>query len=193
MSDQAQASPGRRPSWRTATVGAVLVAAAVVATVLVVRSSGPEAKPDKPAEVKPDKPVIVSLEELRSFAAEKGPPVYWAGELRGSRLELTETGRGETYVRYLPAGVRAGDKRPLFTTVGTYPMRRAYAATLAKAKRQGGEPRNAPGGGQAITYPQLPKSVYLVYPGRDQLVEIYDRDPERAKELALSDRVHPIR
>lgn len=186
--DQAQAAdPGRRrrPPWWAAAIVAVLAGAVGIAAFLVFRSSGPE--------VKADKPVIVSLEELRSFAGDSEPPIYWAGERSGSRFELTRTGRDETFVRYLPAGVRVGDKRPHFTTVATYPMRRAYAVTIKKAKRQGGEPRNAPRGGQAISYPQLPKSVYLVYPGEDQLVEIYDRDPGKAQELALSDRVGPIR
>ena len=83
---------------------AVLVAALVVAWLLV-RHARHDALPGS------NGPVLVSAAELRRFAESKDQPVYWAGPLKGASYELTATPSGRTFVRYLPAGAAAGDRR----------------------------------------------------------------------------------
>jgi hypothetical protein len=138
-------------------------------------------------------PREVSVQELRSAAEAAGHPLYWAGAVPGRRLELTKNARGHLFVRYLPADARVGDDRPAFTTVGTYPQEDAYQAAERSARRRGSTRRDAPGGGIAVWTRDSPTSVYLAYPGSDVLVEIYDPDPERARELVLSGEVGPVR
>jgi len=52
--------------------------------------------------------------------------------------------------------------------------------------------RNGHGGGIAVQSARSPKSVYVAYPGSDVQVEVYDPSPERARRLALSDRLRPL-
>jgi hypothetical protein len=177
--------PGRR-TWLLAAIVAILAASA--ALVLVLTDGG-----DDEGGAAPESPREVSIAELRSAAAEAGHPVYWAGAIAGRRLELTQTGPGNIYVRYLPAGARVGDERPAFTAIGSYPVADAYRTTELSGQRRGAIERDAPGGGIAVWNRDSPTSVYLAYPGSDVLVEVYDPDPARARELALSGEVGPIR
>ena len=177
--------PGRR-IWLLAIVAALAVAAGLLALAL---TDGGDDEDGAAA----GSPREVSVAELRSTAAEASHPVYWAGALAGRRLELTETARGNVYVRYLPAGARVGDERPAFTAIGSYPVTDAYRTTERSGQRRGAIVRDAPGGGIAVWNRDSPTSVYLAYPGSDVLVEVYDPDPARARELALSGEVGPIR
>ena len=55
-------------------------------------------------------PAIVSQSQLERFASSVDSPVYWAGPKPGFSYELTSSNK-RTWVRYLPAGVKAGDAR----------------------------------------------------------------------------------
>ena len=135
----------------------------------------------------------VSVQELREVAESKSGAVYWAGDLPGRRLELSQTGEGNVFVRYLTGDAVVGDGRPAFTTVGTYPAEGAYAEVRKRSRGRDMENKPAPGGGLATWSKQRPSSVYVGYPGSDLLVEVYDPDPQRARTLALSGDVGPIR
>lgn len=175
-------------TWLLAAIAAALAAAVVI--VLLLAGNGDDEEGEAAA---PGAPREVSIAELRSAAAEVSHPVYWAGAIAGRRLELTETARGNVYVRYIPAGARVGDERPAFTAIGSYPVADAYQTTERSGERRGAVARDAPGGGIAVWNRDSPTSVYLAYPGSDVLVEVYDPDPARAAELALSGEVGPIR
>ncbi len=131
---------------------------------------------------------IVSVDSLREEAAEE-PPIYWAGEQAGTELELSRPAADRTYVRYLTRDAEAGDPQPDFLTIGTYEDEDA----LAKLKRQGREPggvlAKAPGGATVYFNRNQPGSVYLVYPGVDAQIEVYDPDFERALDLVNSGQV----
>ncbi len=135
----------------------------------------------------------VSVKELRDFAASSGSAVYWAGALPGRRLELTEAKGSNFFVRYLTGEAVVGDGRPAFTTVGTYAFDGAYREVQRRGKAKGMETRPAPGGGLATWSKKRPSSIYLGFPGSDLLVEVYDPDPQRARDLALSGEVGPVR
>ena len=74
-------------------------------------------RPDSLAKhAAPGTPVTTSLGELQAAADKADAPIYWAGTRPGDRFELTRTRRGKPpHVRYLPPGVKAGDKRAATT------------------------------------------------------------------------------
>jgi hypothetical protein len=168
-------------------VVALSVAVATVGVVFLLRDDDTGDRAERRAE-----PRIVSLQELREFAGSLPHPLYWAGTFPGFKLELTTSANGNIYVRYLPKDVAIGDRRPLFTTIGTYPMRNAFAALKKAGRQEGTVETPAAGGGIALSRRTRP-SVYLAYPGAEVLVEIYARGQGRAQELLQSGRVGPVR
>ena len=165
----------------------LLALAAAAASAMLLHARAPA---DKAAE--PGTPVTTSLGELQAAADKADAPIYWAGTRPGDRFELTRTKGGRTYVRYLPPGVNAGDKRPAFLTVATYPQRRAYPVTEAASRRRGMVRRSTPGGGLAVWQRRNQRSVYLAYPGSDQLVEVFSPSADDARRLVLAGDVGPI-
>jgi hypothetical protein len=163
------------------------LAAVALAALLVVLLTG-----DDGAEVEVGKATEVSAGELREFARDRGGPVYWAGEVPGQKLELTENERDYVYVRYLPDIAPIGDQKPSYTTVATYPVKDAFAVATRQGEARGRVEREVPGGGVAVYYRARATSVYLAFPGQDVLVEVYDPQAAEARALALSGRVLPI-
>lgn len=133
-----------------------------------------------------------TLKTLRALPGEVGHPVYWAGTRRKNTLELTQVD-GNLFIRYLPPGVAVGDPRPDFLTVGTYRVADAYSILKRRGERRGGHLRRAAGGGIAVWTDQRPQSVYLAFPRTDLQVEIYDSSAPRARRLAVTGAVEPIR
>jgi hypothetical protein len=176
--------PGGAGRLRLGAVAAVAVGAALVTWLLV--------SDDDSSDSGSSGARAASVGELRDFAASLSRPVYWAGARPGDTYELTAN-RGNVFVRYLPRGVNVGDRRPDFTTVGTYPYKRAYSRWLRAANSRGEQPKLIPRGGIAVISERSRKSVFLAFPKRDYLVEVFDPAPDRAMRLATSGRVKPIR
>lgn len=176
-------------SARTPVVlAAALALAAVIGIVLwlVLRGGGHNtASPGGEA-------TAVSLQRLNSVAASIGHPVYWLGPRPGSTYELSRTGDGRVYIRYLPAGVKVGTRSAKYLTVGTYPQRNAFATLRATARKQGNRTIELPGGGLAFQYKARPTSVYLAFPGSDYQIEVFDPSASRALQLVTSGRVTPV-
>jgi hypothetical protein len=167
---------------------AVGLAVALIAW-LVLRDSGPDNPPRAPA-------IAMDLQQLRAFAGSAGRPIYWAGPRppglpAGVTYEVTQTGDGSVYIRYLPPGVSAGSDRPQFLTVGTYLDARASTTIRQAQARQGARLSTAPGGGTAVSNAARPQSVYFAAPGGRLLIETFDPDPARAQRIAST--VRPIR
>jgi hypothetical protein len=187
----APTAPGRVSSRtaKLALLAAVVMAAAVV-LLLVLRGDDEKAADG----VVLGKPKIVSPGGLSTYARSAGRPVYWAGPAAaGFQLELTEVRGGRTYVRYLPAGVRAGDPRPGFTTVATYPLAGAYARTSKSRSRPGAVLRRSPAGAAVLYYRKAPSNVYVAYPNVDSLLEVFAPQPRAAQRLARSESIVPVR
>lgn len=187
----------RLTPWRVAGIALLVVPLLAVGGVFLARSVGGKSSASRTTTaatttttVAPIGPVVVSAAALAGFAAALGRPIYWAGPASGYTYELTETSRGDVYVRYLPGGVRAGDKRASFRVVGTYPYTGALAALEAVPKAQRDR---LPGGGVIVSTAADPKSVHIAYPGVDYQIEVYDPTPGRAREIALSGRILPVR
>jgi hypothetical protein len=133
------------------------------------------------------KPVALSLSDLKELAAKE--PIYWVGARPGAKYEITKNSRG-TYLRYLPADAKAGDKRHLLT-IATYPFQNAYAATKS-GRGPNTVAHDIAGGGIATHNKKRRTNVYVAYPGAAFQIEVYDPDPAVAQRLADSGSVQPV-
>jgi hypothetical protein len=133
-----------------------------------------------------------TLDTLQALPGEVGHAVYWAGLRPGYTYELTEV-KGNIFIRYLPPGVQVGDPRPDYLTIGTYPAARSYGALTRQGSKRGNGSRRAAGGGIAVWGDGRPQSVYVAYPRSGIQIEVYDPSAKRARRLATSGAVEPIR
>ena len=183
---------------RLAALILLAVAAAFVLWLLIKDSDEEKSTPTKTVE-------SASETDIRKLPGNLGHPVWWAGPRPGFTYELTKAPVGTrpgcvtpalegtcVYIRYLPPGVAVNDRRPNFLTVGSYPYPRAFATARAQGRQPGAFNRKLPGGGVVYSTSNKPKSVYVAFPGRDYLYEVYDPEPKRARRLVLSGRVGPI-
>jgi hypothetical protein len=168
--------------------GAVIVAAVSSAvTWLLTRDSS-----SAPAAVRlatPVGPVAATTQGLGGFSRTLHQTIYWAGVVAGDRYELTETTNGSIYVRYLPAGVQVGDRRPDYLTVATYPFAHAIEALRASAHGKGS---TLASGAFVVADASDPRSVHLAFPGMPYQVEVYAPTPGRALAVARSGRIRAI-
>jgi hypothetical protein len=134
----------------------------------------------------------LSPAQLEALAGQVGHPIYWAGREANATYEVTRTSDGRIYVRYLPAGVKVGDAKPDYLTVGTYPQTGALAKLKAAAAKSGAETIELDGGGFASIDKNKPTSVYVAYPGQDLQLEVYDPKPARARVVVTSGRLAPL-
>jgi hypothetical protein len=166
---------------------AVLLAAGVVAALLL-RNDGGGTTPRLTVGM----PTLVTPAELKAFAKTLDQPIYWAGPRDGFSYELTATPGGRVFVRYLPQGVRAGDARPNFLTVGTYPTPNALGQLRAAARRPGAVSLQLDGGGHAVFAPKRSSSAYVAYPGSAFQVEVYAPTLEAARRVVANGLLKPI-
>jgi hypothetical protein len=145
----------------------------------------------KQPSAQPNTVSALSETELREFAASSPNPVYWAGPRAGQTYELFKTQEGRVYVRYLPAGVKVGDPRPQFLTVGTYARANAFAELKRAARAEGAVSRKLPQGGLAV-FVSGKSNIYFGYPDAGYQVEVYAPSPGSARELVLSGQVLPV-
>jgi len=190
-------SKGFRGNTKAVALTATLVAVALAAALTFALSGNGNA--DRRSgeltakQVTDGRPTIASTQDLRSFAASVGHPVFWAGELPNLKLELTKTADKKVWVRYLPAGVKAGDKRAVYLTVATYPQQQAFANLDKASKKRGAVSEIIPGGGRLLYWRKNAGSVYLAYPATDYLVELYSPSAPQALKLVQSGSVGQVR
>ncbi|MDO8214029.1 hypothetical protein [Conexibacter sp. CPCC 206217] len=134
-------------------------------------------------------PRAATVAQLGALPAAVGHAVYWAGAEDGATYELTRTGDGRVYVRYLPQGVEVDTDDPDYLTIGTYPTADAVATLRKAAAAAHAQTFDAAAGGIAYADPKHPGSVYVAYPGADVQVEVYDPDGARARALVTSGRL----
>jgi hypothetical protein len=196
MSEHAAATSGRPAAHehRVSTAVAVLVAIAigVGAWFLVGRATSTPSGSGTAAGSAPA-PHAATPAGLAAAANALGHPIYWIGARTHTTYELTVTARGLVYVRYLPAGVRVGDRRPDFVTVGTYPTKNAYGTLAAARKLKGSQVQKLGAAEIAVTYTSHPHSVYLAWKSLDDVVEVFAPKALEAQTLARYGRVVPAR
>ena len=190
---------GRNDSTKTLVrVGAVIalaLLAGLIAWIVIDRSGNDSATTTTQPTTGPTDairkigPVAVSEVALSALAANVAHTVYWAGPISGQTTEFTKTTTARVYVRYLPKGVVAGDKRPNFLIIATYPFPNAYGALKQAAK---GKAVKIPGGGIALVSEGRPQSVHFAFPGAAYQGEVYDPSPEKSLDVATSGALQPV-
>ncbi len=178
----------RAQLWQLAVLAAAVAFAASVVGWLLVRSDG-----DMPSFASAVSPVLVSQARLEQLASSSAGPIYWAGPRKGFSYELTRTADGRTYVRYLPRGVRAGNRRAEFLVVGTYERPHAFADLKRAGTRSSALSVKLARGGVLVFAKELPHSVYIGYPGASDQVEVYAPSGQTARGLVLHGKITPIR
>ena len=186
-------APAQPPSWMRPLRVLIVVLIALLAALLIWQIVGGGEGDDSgdAGGGTAETPRIVGAPELAELAASSGRPLYWAGPRPGAELEYSEADGGRAYVRYLTGGAEAGDPSAAYLTVATYPLPDPVAALRANAKRTATELREARGGALVWVDPSRPSSVYLAEAGSDYQVEVYDPDPARALDVALSGDIRP--
>jgi hypothetical protein len=181
---------GRRPQHLHLFVLGVAVGVTALVVVWLVAKGGKSHASGAPERT--STATLVSQAQLERFASSLDYPVYWAGPKRNFSYELTSA-NGRVWVRYLPAGVRAGDPRPDFLVVGTYLEPHAYANLQHAAKQVGSVSRALRDGGLLVYSSQRPTSVYFSYPGVRYQVEVYAPSAATARSLVLRGETTPVR
>lgn len=145
-----------------------------------------------PSKAPSDTVSKVNPSGLETIASTLGQPIYWAGSMRGTTLELTNATNGRIYVRYLPSGIALGDPGQ-YLTVGTYPFENAYEATKALASQEQMTSANLPGGGIAVySKATAANNAYIAEPGVPFQVEVFHPTPGKARDLVTSVQVVPV-
>jgi len=182
------------PPWRIGAVLAVALAAAFVVWLLVRHTDKePSAAGTTTAQTtKRVGSVVVAatLPSLKTLATHTSHPIYWAGPRAGTTYELTESGDGRVYIRYLPQGTKLGT-RSAYMLVATYPVADGYKAVQDAAKRPGATSFHV-GKGLAVASSDIRTNVYLSFPGARYQVEVFDPRPGRARALVKSGALKPV-
>lgn len=184
--------PAKEPAKRRKLLRWGIVSLAVIVGViawLATRDNGGGSS--EPATAEAGASRIVTVADLREAAATLGQPIYWAGPVAGTELELRELGEEGVQVRYLAEGAEAGTGSVKSLTIGSYPLPDPTAALNGFAKRSGAIVLHASDGRKVVTSKQAPASAYFASPENSVQVEVYDPSPKRAVNLALSGKVQP--
>ena len=197
-----QRDPGTKGRDLGVRVGAVVALAAAVALVawLVVRhndSNTPSAASTSTSTQSSTlkRPVVIgaTAQSLRTLAAVVDHPIYWLGSRAHTTYDLTQMPDGKVNIRYLPPGVKIGDRAGEYPLVGTYPVQNGYQRVQAAGREPGAHMFAVRGGGLAVVNDAAPTNVYVAYPGQDQQIEVFDPNPTRARRLVATGAVRPIR
>jgi hypothetical protein len=181
----------RQPRVRLGAVVALAAAAGIIAWVAIGTGDDSSSAPATKGPVATGHAAVgLSAGGLRTLARNVEQQIYWDGTKRGYLYELTRLNDGRIYVRYLPPGVKVGDKRSKFMIIATYPFPGAFSA-LQRVSH--GKAIKIPGGGIALVHKTYPKSVHVAFPGVDYQIEVYDPSPKRSREVATSGNVQPVR
>jgi hypothetical protein len=174
--------------WLRIGTAVALAVAAAVAVWLIVKGDDEAGKSGVSSTAS-----AATLSTLQALPGELGHDVYWAGLQQPSfKRELTQV-NDNIYIRYLPFGVHVGDPRPDWLTIGTYPKAQAYGLLKKLSRAPGQISRPAASGGIAVWSQKRPQSVYLAYPRSDVQIEVYDPSATRARRLAMTGAVKPLR
>lgn len=135
---------------------------------------------------------IVSEGELVDFAATAGHPVYWAGPMEDTELELSEDPAGNVTIRYLSEDAEAGADPAKYLAVGSYPLEDPMAELNGFAKRPGAIVEETSGGEKMVSNKQAPGSVYSVNSENTVQIEVYSASPQRSMKLVRSEEIEPV-
>ena len=158
------------------------------------RLAAPPRRKQRPAARRPQRPGPRLADTARRARVFVRAPIYWAGPRKGFSYELTRTADGRTYVRYLPHGVPAGDRRAEFLVVGTYERPHAFSDLRRAATRTGAGSVKL-GRGGVLVFTETPAAERVLQPSRrDQPgrgLRAVRRDRARSR-VARRDQADPL-
>lgn len=190
-SDRRQGTASRRGerTRRAWLLGVLIAVIVVLATALGLSLTGlvPALRPADAAAIPVGQPVIVSEQQLRAYGDANGT-VYWAGALADRRLELTRTGMGATFIRYLPEGVKVGSKDK-YLTVATYPQAQGYQLLQATANTPGISSQKTKSGALVVVNPKSPSSTYFSFANANFQVEVFSPTKGQSTQLVLDGKI----
>ncbi len=143
-------------------------------------------------EVRPFGPAISDAAELRDAAGQVGHDIYWAGDDYPGEVELTLSGDGRVFVRYLTTTDELAVQKAKFLTIATYEIEDATAVLEGVATREGRESFEPAGGGIGVVNTSEPERVYFTPEDTDLQIEVFHPDPGEARELVESGQIQPI-
>ncbi len=191
MSAAEPSAPSRssRPAWVSFALGAVIVIVVGVVVLFVLLRGGDD---ERGTPSGASQPVAVTPERLAELSQKRKRPIYWVGPSEGRTYELTQTADGWGYVRYLEPGVKVGDTRPDFLTVGTYPQSDPFKTVTQASERSGAQVEKLDDDGLAVANRSRPTSWYVAFPDSEELVEVFAPNAARARQLVRTGRVVPV-
>ena len=135
-------------------------------------------------------PLAATPEDLAAASKTLERPIYWMGSRPDVKYELTAMPNGRVYVRYLPVTAKVGTSVG-YLTIGTYPLKNAYAATASAASRPGAV-RLTFEHGVAFYSKSRPQSIYVAFPGVDEQIEVWDPAPTNIYALVAAGKIVPV-
>lgn len=171
--------------------GIVIGLAVIVGIVAWAATSGDDEPASEPAAVETEAEII-SEEELADIASTAEYPVYWAGPIDGTELEVTDSGEAGVLVRYLEQGDEVGDAIADRIAIGSYPLDDPEKALDNFASQPGAVVSEDPELGTIVVNEETPSSVYFVDPDNEVQVEVYAPTPQEAMSLVRSGDVVPV-
>lgn len=145
---------------------------------------------DEGDQAGPVAPVELTASELANRVSDFDHPVYWTGDAPPDRYELSSTNEDRVFIRYLTPRAQVGDERPIFPTVGTYPVADAIADLEAAAAQ--GETGLEQREGYSLLVEDETR-VYVVFDDQPELeIEVFDPRPGRALDAIDSGTLEPI-
>ena len=192
MSEHAAIQPNhhQRSSLRAGTAVALAIVVAVAACAWFLANRGGTSTTSASSTTGAH---IATQAGIAATARSLAHPIYWAGARPGMSYELTATTSGSVYVRYLPAGVKAGDPRAKFITVGTYPKPNAYAVLAAARKIASARVQTYGTNVIAVSYPNRPHSVYVAHRGSSSMIEVFAPTSLGAETIVRAGLIVPVR
>jgi hypothetical protein len=175
---------------KTVRTGLAVLIVLVVAVILAVNLLGGSGSS---GEESPGTAVALSESELISRVSELERPAYWVGARPGTaQYELTSTADGRIYIRYLTGDAKAGDPRPDFLTVGTYPVPEAQKALRVAENSSTGMTLSKHVGYQTLSG-ETAHSAYVVFDNEPNVqIEIFSPTPGESSDLANSGALTPM-
>jgi len=169
----------------------LLVAVAVVIGAIALLGGDSGGSSSEAAETEP---VALSASELLAQASSLGQSAFWVGARAGTEsYELSSTPDGRVYIRYLTGDAEAGDPRPDFLTVGTYPVAEAKKALQAATKAAEGSQTLSQHEGYEVLSSKESTNAYVVFDNQPGVqVEIYSPQPGEAADLATFGSLKPL-
>jgi hypothetical protein len=137
--------------------------------------------------------VALGQSELLAEVSSLGEPAYWVGPRAGTdSYELSTTLDGRVYVRYLTGGAEAGDPRPDFLTVGTYPVEEARQALQDAIETSEGSELTQHDGYEVLSSEEA-TNAYVVFDNQPRVqIEVFSPEPGEAAELVAAGVLKPI-